>query len=600
MAKLPDPISLGERPRPEPMGRAFRVADISDPTGRGTAAVGEALMGAGDAVFKIENELRQAQIATQMSDALGKAATELGAKTLEFQRDPDFRTSPERFKKVAEEIGKRHIQGIGTPLEQEAFKREYGRLALSHQLNVLSGAARQEGDYNISQLDSNLEVFAQSAANAQNYLEREAIVNQAKIAIVAQRRAGWITDVDAEKRRHTFETKLDHASVLRDIGANPQATAEKLATDPSYASKLDPLSRQQLQHTALVREQQRKSHVQPVEAREDADKAMRPAGVDGLKVMSPADRLKAIDVRAQLPKWLANAEAEAEKRHPGDPVYRDLVVNRVKSYVATQVAAQEGEQRQAYVSLIGALGGIEGRKPLTQDELFAKPGMRDAYAKIEPHQQAAVLSHLNHNANEAIGKPAKLNAVVEQQVFERMLLPPDDPRWIGKPEQLAQFVAQGLTLDGDSRLRRKLEELKNPDGKGFLADVAKVNRTAHAMLSRSILAAAQPDLAEEGAYRFNRYLDQKIEEYRAAKKDPRDLLTPGKPDYVLAPERVATFLPNARQAVSDAAKSQRETAGKIGGPAAKPSAALPTYADYGKLKSGDEFTDPQGNVRKKP
>src|SRR5689334_17453553 len=99
MAKLPEAFALGQRPSPEPLGRAFHLADERPEQS------GAAIAGIGEAVAKIGEELGRARQATALSDSLGKAAQELTEKALEFSRDQDYKTSPQRFKSVADEIG---------------------------------------------------------------------------------------------------------------------------------------------------------------------------------------------------------------------------------------------------------------------------------------------------------------------------------------------------------------------------------------------------------------------------------------------------------------------------------------------------------------
>src|SRR3990167_373158 len=57
--------------------------------------------------------------------------------------------------------------------------------------------------------------------------------------------------------------------------------------------------------------------------------------------------------QANLGEWIAAAEAQAERTHPGDILYRDAVVQNVKGYVGTIVAAQEGQQKAHYQQLVG-------------------------------------------------------------------------------------------------------------------------------------------------------------------------------------------------------------------------------------------------------
>jgi hypothetical protein len=598
------------------MGRGFHLAELrgAGELGNAEQAVGQAVQNAGDAVFRVQEEVRRAREASQLSDVLGQASVELGQKTLDYQRDQDFKSSPQRFQGEAGEIGKRYAGQFNNDIQREAFKREYGRLATAHHLNILTSAARQEGDANVAQLDSNLDVYAKSAANAQNPLERDVVVNQARLAIAEQRRAGWITDVDAEKRRKVFESKLEHATVMRDIDTDATGTLKKLTSDPAYATAVDPLTKQTLIHSAQVREVQNRSRALPGEAREDAEKSMTvpsPTG-DEAKfqpistaggVTAHGDFKKAVDVRANLGKWISNAEAEAERRHPGDAVYRDMVVNRVKSYVGTIVAAQEGEERQAYTSLVGTVHGLDGgKKPLSQDELFARPGARDSFAKLDEVKQTAVLRFLDHNLNESLGKPAVVNARLVNQIFPRLFLDVNDPRAIYKPEQLAQFVSQGLTPEGHTVLERKLIEIQH-GGKGSAAMIERVNNNARAQLLKSTAGQIEGEKAEFGALLFRAELEKQIEEYRKAGKDIGPLITPDptSKEYFGRPANVMRFMsatPQETVASQAAAVKAKESP--------PPVAEMPKLdardpeKSFNSLPAGSWFVAPDGRVGRKP
>ncbi len=59
------------------------------------------------------------------------------------------------------------------------------------------------------------------------------------------------------------------------------------------------------------------------------------------------------------------------------------------------------------------------------------------------------------------------------------------------------------------------------------------------------------------------HLDKKIQAIRAAKGDPQTLFTPGNPNYVLDPNKVAGFMPSEQQIAAQKARSV--TAGQAGG-----------------------------------
>jgi hypothetical protein len=252
------------------------------------------------------------------------------------------------------------------------------------------------------------------------------------------------------------------------------------------------------------------------------------------------------DTRAMIGPWLADAEKIANAVRPNDPVFRDAVLQQVRGHVSNIIAAEEGVQRQAQgVLLQAASGGQDGKqpKPTTLDQLFAVPGARRAYTLLDPQAALGVQGLLSHNAAEAErGAPLRSDSKVVSDLFSKIHLDDDDPRKITRPEQLTPFFAHGLNRGDYDWLKRELVEAQTPEGSSFKKEVQMARNTGRSMLVRSWLGQSKPDQAEEAAYRFNRALDQQIDAYRRAGKDPRLLLTPGTSDYALAPERVTRFM----------------------------------------------------------
>ena len=107
-------------------------------------------------------------------------------------------------------------------------------------------------------------------------------------------------------------------------------------------------------------------------------------------------------------------------------------------------------------------------------------------------------------------------------------------------------------------------------------------------LSRSIMGQVEPEKAADASYRFTVDLNKAIEEKRKNNEDPRTLLDPKSPDYMMSPERIKTYMKPPAQAMADEAAKVK--AGEV----------TASFKDYDTLPPGTLFTDPQGNVRRKP
>ncbi len=284
-------------------------------------------------------------------------------------------------------------------------------------------------------------------------------------------------------------------------------------------------------------------------------------------------------------------------RYPDDPIYRDQVVSQVKSYVANVTQAQAGLSKAAsdQLTTIALSADDRSNAPTSLQDLLATAPARQSWAMIDPEQQRGMLSLLEHNAKEAAGGFQKSDAKVVNGLFDRIHASDSDPNKITSPEQLVPFFSKGISKTDYDWLRGELDKTRTPEGSAFQKDVQQVRSYGQTMLMRSFVGNIQPDVAAEAAYRFNFELDKRIDAYRKAGKDPRELFNPASKDYVLNPAYVGSFMPNSQQAVANAAKTA---------PAAAPSTkGLPTVksdAEFNQLPSGAKFVAPDGSIRTKP
>lgn len=278
--------------------------------------------------------------------------------------------------------------------------------------------------------------------------------------------------------------------------------------------------------------------------------------VSKINANAPQPALTKVGTQANLAGYIMAAEKIANEVHPNDPIFRDLLITKVKGYVNTIVAMQDGVQKANHATLMAAsLGAQGGQKPLTLDQLLSTPDARNAWAQTSVESQRGVLALIDHNAKEALGVPVKSDGKVVTDLLNRVQLPDEDPQKIRTPVQLTPYFGKGINREDYDWLKKEIDAQQTVTGRNFSASIDGARKSAHTMLSRSILGGARPELAEEAAYRFNFDLSKKVEEFNKAGKDPRTLLTPGSPDYVLTPERVMTYLQTPQQAVAAQAKA---------------------------------------------
>lgn len=215
--------------------------------------LGAAVAELGAQASKIGQDMYQAQREADLQDRIGKATAEVGELELKLEHDPDFRTSPQRFQDGADAIRDKYLDGVSDGAVAAAFKKQFGTLSLAKSLSVRKAAFAKEKDYNVASLDSNIDVYATSAANAKNPAEAAVVEQQARLAIATMQQSGWISAEDAGKRERTFLSKRDSAIVIRDMSIDPMLTATKLSLDPNYVANVDPVQRERFSDQAYRR-----------------------------------------------------------------------------------------------------------------------------------------------------------------------------------------------------------------------------------------------------------------------------------------------------------------------------------------------------------
>lgn len=458
MAQLPTAESFGERPLPTPSPAITQVQ------AGGTEA---ALAGMAETISNIEGHLQRARRASDLTDALGRATEALGTKAVEYSRDQDFRTAPARFKDDANTIGEQFANGLQDRVVRDIFTNEYRKLAVSKQLGVLTAAAKQEGDYNTGQLHSELDTYAKQYASSANDMERNSLLDLAKIAIGERVTAGWITDVQGQDLSKRFASRADQAVALQLINDNPVEAYKRFSTDSGYLPNLDPVKREELQRTAEVRMQQ-------------------------------------VDAQARKDKIVQDEQARED-------LFQQYAVGKLS---ATAVA----------------------RSPAT--------------TAVKEHYLALLKA-------QAKGEDATDRAGVKQDMWARIYLPYGDKNKITSLDPIREAATRGdLSERTYNFLRNEFVNSQTDDGQKIGPDLVRAARAGHEIMQKSL--AGQMDysgLVGDAAQRFERDLMDNVAKYRKENKDPRLLITPGSPDYMLTIPRVMSYMESGKQALSDAAKS---------------------------------------------
>lgn len=192
----------------------------------------------------------------------------------------------------------------------------------------------------------------------------------------------------------------------------------------------------------------------------------------------------------------------------------------------------------------------------------------DAYAptpKITPQQvandpafasdPAARLRMIAVIKNGAEGGPAAgPSHMATLELIKRINLPDGDPQKITDRAPLVDALANNQIRDSDYTFALKqFNDLRDAGGETLARRKAELIKGVEPQLDKTwLLDRGRKDA--KGAlrlYEFQVMLDQRIDEYQKAGKNPFDLLTPGKPDYMGAPDVLKPLKRTFQQAVED-------------------------------------------------
>lgn len=199
---------------------------------------------------------------------------------------------------------------------------------------------------------------------------------------------------------------------------------------------------------------------------------------------------------------------------------------------------------------------------------------------------------------------AKVSNAAATDLISRMRAQPGDPRRIDTLDPVYQAYEQGKLTKSDLKfVREEFASLRTPDGQALGAQQEEFIKSVKPLIDKSNPLLGKIDQSgPQQVYNFTMDLRRKIDEYRRAGKDPRDLMDPSKPDYMGGPAALAGYQKPLQQSLQDAAKALRGGSGlppaeSITGvtvepaPAAtsSPRPAAPLPPPKGFIKDGWEF-----------
>lgn len=405
--------------------RARSVASLDDP-------VGESLRHLADQVFKIGKGIYERQREADLHDRIGKATAELAELELTFERDPDFRTSPQRFEEQADGIRDRYLENVTDGGVATAFRKQFQQMALAKSINIKRDAWKKEKDYNVAALDENIDTYATSAANAKTPAEAALVENHARLAIASAQNGSYISAEEAGRRERTFLTKRDTAVVIRDMSIDASLTATKLGLDPTYAANVDPVQRERLTDQAFRRSEADRRQAEALEAkrRKERGDALYKEALSrqdkGTLTSQYIEEIRDLIEPAEYKSLLAGQRGEDVKDNPAafaelQPlIYSNAVAAEARAYVLHSQRQISNATLASVISQARTISRQEGpRTEYERSKQFLTDVFKPSPAVTDPAvaaRFALAIREFDDFANVGQPKPGELRAKADEIV----------------------------------------------------------------------------------------------------------------------------------------------------------------------------------------
>lgn len=151
---------------------------------------------------------------------------------------------------------------------------------------------------------------------------------------------------------------------------------------------------------------------------------------------------------------------------------------------------------------------------------------------------------------------AKVSNQTAMDLVSRIRAPAGDPNRIDSLDQVYSAYEKGQLNKADLKfVREEFANIRTPDGQALGQQQDDFIKSVKPMIDQSnpMMGKLDPSGAQQ-LYRFTYDLRRKVDEYRKAGKDPRDLFDPSKPDYLGSPAALQPYQKTMQQSMQDTVK----------------------------------------------
>ncbi len=193
---------------------------------------------------------------------------------------------------------------------------------------------------------------------------------------------------------------------------------------------------------------------------------------------------------------------------------------------------------------------------------------------------------------------SKVSNATASDLISRLRAPSGDPRRIDSLEPVYDAYEKGQLNKSDLKfVRDEFVNLRSPEGQALGNEQEEFIKSVKPLIDKSNPMLGKIDqTGPQQVYNFKMDLRRKVDEYRKAGKDPRDLMDPSKPDYMGGPAALAPYQKTLQQSLQDTATALKRGSGAEPPPAA---VTVTTRAQYDALPVGTRYIGKDGQPYEK-
>lgn len=227
------------------------------------------------------------------------------------------------------------------------------------------------------------------------------------------------------------------------------------------------------------------------------------------------------------------------------------------SHAKTMYDAQEADAaRTERVTAARQKQALEARVTAIQKDAYsdkptitARDIVNDPTFDSDPKLREHMIGFINNPPGSGI--PAPQSYAAAQSVIDRIRLPEGDPNRIVSKSQIYDLMPKLNRTDFEFALK-KFDDLTTGDA-GFNHRMEEFFKGTTPQIDRSgvLPGLPQDSKGKAKAYEYRRMVEDQAAAYRAANKNPDDLLNPSKPDYLGKPETLKPYKRTFTEALAD-------------------------------------------------